>query len=294
MATRKKSQIRVETGPRGRMSGRLILDNFLPKLVFSIRNASRTVAILLTLWSPLSHATTLTPAGAAVLVFHRFGQTASSTIETDAALDDQLAWLASHVSVGPLRSVIDPQDGNIRPADRPCVAITVDDGHQSVYTDFYPRVLRYRLPVTLFIYPSAISNASYALTWPQLAEMQASGLVDIESHTYWHPNFRVEKAHRSPSSYRSFVDMQLSRSKQVIEARLGRAVTMLAWPYGIYDEDLEAAATRAGYIAGFGLGNTSVLPGSNMLALPRIAISDNDRSTRLASILATVCPRNKD
>jgi peptidoglycan/xylan/chitin deacetylase (PgdA/CDA1 family) len=44
------------------------------------------------------------------------------------------------------------------------VAITVDDGHLSVYTELYPLILKHRPPVTLFIYPSAISNASYALT----------------------------------------------------------------------------------------------------------------------------------
>jgi Polysaccharide deacetylase len=47
--------------------------------------------------------------------------------------------------------------------------------------------------VTLFVYPSAVSNAAYALTWEQLRELQATGLVDIQSHTYWHPNFREEK-----------------------------------------------------------------------------------------------------
>jgi hypothetical protein len=72
---------------------------------------------------------------------------------------------------------------------RLCVAITVDDGHRSVYTDLYPRIVRLRQPVTLFIYPSAISNAPYALTWAKLSEMARSGLVDEQSHTYWHPNF---------------------------------------------------------------------------------------------------------
>jgi hypothetical protein len=51
------------------------------------------------------------------------------------------------------------------------------------------------IPVSLFIYPSAISNASYELTWKQLKEMHASGLVDIESHTYWHPDLSMEKSH---------------------------------------------------------------------------------------------------
>ncbi len=228
--------------------------------------------------------------GAAILVYHRFGPTAASTTVSDAALDEQLAWLASHVRVAPLRSVIESLRVGSIAADRPCVAITADDGHRSVYTDLYPRILRYRLPVTLFIYPSAISNASYALTWPQLTEMAASGFVDVQSHTYWHPNFHQEKAHRSPADYRAFVSMQLARPKSVLEARMGKPVDMLAWPYGIVDDALEAAAASAGYTAAFTLADRAARPGMDMLALPRFWISDGDRTARLRTELATACP----
>jgi nucleotide-binding universal stress UspA family protein/peptidoglycan/xylan/chitin deacetylase (PgdA/CDA1 family) len=231
-----------------------------------------------------------TPDGAAILVYHRFGPTASSTTVSDAALDDQLAWLASHVRVAPLRLVIEALRSGSPAAERPCVAITADDGHQSIYTDLYPRICRYRLPVTLFIYPSAISNAPYALTWAELSEMVASGLVSVQSHTYWHPNFHQEKARRSPADYRDFVDTQLVHSKQRLETQLGRPVDMLAWPFGIYDDELGGAARRAGYIAGFILGDRIAVPGANPLALPRLWMSDSDRASRLAAMLATACP----
>lgn len=228
--------------------------------------------------------------GAAILVYHRFGPTAGSTMVSDAALDEQLAWLASHVRVAPLRSVVAALHAGNASSGRPCVAITADDGHRSVYTDLYPRIRRYGLPVTLFIYPSAISNASYALTWQELTEMVGSGLVDVQSHTYWHPNFHQEKARRTPADYRDFVAMQLTRSKQVLETRIGRPVDMLAWPYAIYDDELEAAASRAGYVAGFILGNRPALPDTDMLALPRIWVSDSDRAARLAATVAAACP----
>jgi peptidoglycan/xylan/chitin deacetylase (PgdA/CDA1 family) len=231
-----------------------------------------------------------TQSGAAILVYHRFGPTAGSTTVSDAALDEQLGWLASHAHVAPLRSVVEALRAGETSANRPCVAVTADDGHGSVYTDLYPRILRYRLPITLFIYPSAISNASYALTWAQLTEMTGSGLVDIQSHTYWHPNFQQEKMHRSAADYRQFVDTQLLRSKQVLEARVGRTVNMLAWPFAIHDQDLEAAAARAGYDAGFLLGNRAAKLGTDMLALPRFWISDSDRTAQLAAILSTACP----
>jgi peptidoglycan/xylan/chitin deacetylase (PgdA/CDA1 family) len=231
-----------------------------------------------------------TESGAAILVYHRFGPVAGPTMVSDAALDQQLDWLRSHAHVAPLRSVIDALHTG-ETANHACSAITVDDGHRSVYTDLYPRILRYRLPVTLFIYPSAISKVSYALTWSQLIEMTDSGLVDVQSHTYWHPNFHDERARRSPTAYREFVDMQLSRSRQVLEAHIGRPVDMLAWPFAIHDEELESAAAKAGYRVGFLLDNRAARAGTNVLALPRFWISDSDRSVRLAAMLAEAeCP----
>lgn len=247
-----------------------------------MRNFVVTLAIWCALLVPVSAQN-----GAAILVYHRFGAIAASTTVSDVALDEQLAWLAAHARVGPLRAVIAGLHSGA--TERPCVAITADDGHRSVYSDLYPRILHYRLPVTLFIYPSAISNASYALTWQQLNEMVASGLVDVQSHTYWHPNFHQERARRSPADYHDFVDVQLVRSKQVLEARIGRPVEMLAWPFEIHDEDLEAAAIRAGYAAAFTLGNRAATAASDVMALPRFWISDGDRSARLATIVGRAC-----
>jgi peptidoglycan/xylan/chitin deacetylase (PgdA/CDA1 family) len=118
------------------------------------------------------------------------------------------------------------------------VVITVDDGHESVYTQMFPLVEQYRIPVTLFIYPSAISNASYAMTWEQLRELQGSGLFNIQSHTYWHPNFKHEKKRLTPEQYEKLVDLQLTKSKDILERQLGVHVDMLAWPFGIYDDEL--------------------------------------------------------
>ena len=43
---------------------------------------------------------------AEILVYHRFGPAVAFTTVLDAALDEQLAWLASHVRVAPLREVL--------------------------------------------------------------------------------------------------------------------------------------------------------------------------------------------
>lgn len=210
-----------------------------------------------------------------ILVYHRFDpvRLGLTTIQTT-AFQQQLDWLdAHHYKVIPLQAVAAWLGGTGPAPTGQTAVITVDDGNVSVFTQLYPIILRRHLHVTLFIYPSAISNAAYALTWEQLAEMENSGLVDVQSHTYWHPNFHTERAHRTPADYSAFVDFQLSRSRAVLERRLGIKVTMLAWPYGIFDPQLEAAARQAGYLYAFAFAGGQVHPGDDLLAIPRIPIS---------------------
>jgi len=244
--------------------------------------AAVTLAAGLTLAALLGGAPT-GPARAAdapsvpILVYHRLDPAhPGPTTVTTPVFEAQLIWLRQHgYQVVRLRPLIDVWRHGALPAH--AVAITADDGHRSVYTQMFPLIRRYGVPVTLFIYPSAISRADYALTWEQLREMQESGLVDVQSHTYWHPDFRVERARLDAEAYHRFVDVQLTRSRSVLREHLGGAVDLLAWPYGIVDPELEQAATRAGYVAAFGFGGGPARATDDILALPRVIISDRDR-----------------
>ncbi len=109
------------------------------------------------------------------------------------------------------------------------MVLTADDGHRTVYSDMFPLIQRLKIPVTLFIYPSAISNADYAMTWAQLAEMKASGLVDIQSSHLLASQFqRREASVSAPAAYEKFTQDQLLKSKAVLEQRFGEKVT--SWP----------------------------------------------------------------
>lgn len=228
-------------------------------------------------------------AGIPILVYHRFDpRAAGSTTVTVAVFEEQLGWLSRHgYRIVPLHEAVAEGNGTAPRQRDLSAAITIDDGHVSVYTVLFPLIRKARIPVTLFIYPSAISNASYALTWKQLREMEASGLVDVESHTFWHPNFKIERRRLDAADYQALVDTQLTRSKAILEQRLGKAVDQLAWPFGIVDIDLEAAARRAGYNTGFAYTGGPLQPGDDPLALPRIPVTDADRDGRLETLIAS-------
>jgi peptidoglycan/xylan/chitin deacetylase (PgdA/CDA1 family) len=236
--------------------------------------------------SPISTPTARAAQSFPILVYHRFGAGATelTTIRTQ-IFAQQLQWLHDNeIAVLPLHAVVDALKGGHAPGNGPAVVLTADDGHESIYTDMYPLILHYRVPVTLFIYPSAISNSKIALTWPQLSEMVASGLVDVQSHTYWHPNFHVEKS-RLGSGYEPFVRKQLALSKTRIEEHTGREVDLLAWPFGIHDQQLEQLASESGYVAAFTIDRKRAQPGDDLFALPRFEVTDGDRGARFGVLV---------
>ncbi len=223
-----------------------------------------------------------------ILVYHRFGPAVTDDMTvTTPVFESQLRTLQERGhQVVSLRDLVAALRGAATALPHRAVVLTVDDGHRTVYTDLFPLIRRHRIPVTLFIYPSAISNANYALTWQQLAEMKESGLVDVHSHTFWHPNFNVERRRLAAPAYERFVQDQFTKSRAILEQRLGGKVDLLAWPFGIYDAELMQWAQAAGYIAAFSIERRAVTRTEKLMALPRYLVVDADRGARFEALLA--------
>lgn len=228
-----------------------------------------------------------------ILLYHRFGTAAGGDMTvTMTVFEQQLRILRDGgfrvISLAELIGYLGNREA-VLPSKS--VVITSDDGHISVYQKMFPIIRRERMPVTLFIYPSAISNADYAMTWAQLREMHATGLVDIQSHTFWHPNFMIESKRLSPDAYRHFVMDQLQRSKKVLEQALGAKVDLLAWPFGLYDADLIRAAEAAGYAAAVTIERRPVTVADSVMILPRYIVTNGDTGAAFRRLLS--CPGDK-
>jgi len=223
-----------------------------------------------------------------ILLYHRFGPVvADSMTVTTKVFEWQMKYLKGNgYTAIPLRQLVDYYLRKGPPPPPRSVVIAADDGHKSVYTDMFPLVKKYRFPVTLFIYPSAISNASYAMTWDQLREIKKSGLMDVQSHTYWHPNFGKEKKRLKPDEYEKFVGMQLKKSAQKLEKELGVHVDMLAWPFGIYDDELILKARDAGYCAAFTIERRHAAGTDNIMKLPRYIMVNADQGKTFERLLS--------
>lgn len=218
-----------------------------------------------------------------ILTYHRFNPdhapgATTVTTRTFAAQMNRIAALG--IPVVPLRALF---DGTVLPPR--AIAITADDGHRSVFTEMFPILKAHRFPATLFLNPPGLGQGSY-LRFPELLEMQASGLIDCEPHTISHPNFNTERARRGPDAFAAFLRHELEDSRTMLRNRLGGAQDLLAWPYGLHDPALEAAAQAAGYTAAFALGGRAAPMDAPKFAIPRYQVYETDLGSRFDAILA--------
>jgi peptidoglycan/xylan/chitin deacetylase (PgdA/CDA1 family) len=152
----------------------------------------------------------------------------------------------------------------------------------------FPIVKKYKIPVTLFIYPQTISRGKNAMTWEELKELQNTGLFDIQSHTYSHPNFKQVKKRLNASAYSEFVTNELVNSKKILEEKLAKKITLLAWPFGIYDNYLQQQAAKAGYVMAFSIDARPANKSFQPMSQPRFMIVEPQTDQIFAGIVNQV------
>lgn len=193
-----------------------------------------------------------------ILCYHRFGPSATKMVMPPSSFEAQLRWLADNgYRVVPLAAVEAFLAGRAGLPER-SVVITIDDGYESVYRHAFPLLKRFGFPATLFVYTDFVGGGD-ALTWGQMQEMQASGLVDIQSHSKSHRNLVERIAGESDERYRQAIETELRVPRETLERRLpGAKVRHLAYPYGDANEAVIDTAGRQGVVLA-----ATVSPGGN-------------------------------
>jgi peptidoglycan/xylan/chitin deacetylase (PgdA/CDA1 family) len=213
-----------------------------------------------------------------ILCYHNFNPTVPGSMTlTPERLDAQFRWLKDNgYTFIPLQTAVEYLQGKRSSLPEKSVVITADDGWQSVYKYLIPLAKKYNIPVTLFIYPETISHGKNAMTWDELKELQATGLFDVQGHTYSHPNFKQAKRRMSSDAYQKFVANELGNSKKILEEKMGKKISYLAWPFGIYDSYLEDQAAKAGYAMAFTIDYRTANRGFRPMAQPRFMIIQSE------------------
>jgi peptidoglycan/xylan/chitin deacetylase (PgdA/CDA1 family) len=126
---------------------------------------------------------------------------------------------------------------------------------------------------------AAEGDFSGILNWEEGREMEASGLVDIQSHTHFHREYFSSRdgGERLDPLRAEALSRDLQQSKSLIESRLRKTCRYLAWPWGKYDPEAVALARKAGFE---GIATTAKgvnVPGADGSAIKRIVAKSGDK-----------------
>lgn len=205
---------------------------------------------------------------AVVLTYNRFGEDRLPATNTRPdQLDAHIAELKSGgYTVLPLPQVVEAVRTG-KPLPDKAVALTLDDTALSVWQVAWPKLKAAGLPVTLFVVTDEIDrDGPDRLNWDNLREMVASGLVTIATKGATHSHL--------PTQATAIIADDLARARARLEAELGQAPALFAWPYGEMSRDAAEVVRAAGFTAAFGQHSGPVWSKSDPFFLPRFALNE--------------------
>jgi peptidoglycan/xylan/chitin deacetylase (PgdA/CDA1 family) len=210
-----------------------------------------------------------------VLCYHAVSDTWDAELSvTPRSLRRQLAALTSQVWVGTTFT-----EAVTRPPTPKTMAVTFDDAFDSVRTRAAPLLADLGIPATVFVptdWPGRImrwpgighwAGTAYAdelaaMSWDDLRALSGLGW-EIGAHTCSHVHL--------PRLDCAAIQRELTESRAVCEAEIGRPCRSVAYPFGEADERVLRAASTAGFEAAAGLSSGAFVSPSRF-AWPRVGV----------------------
>jgi peptidoglycan/xylan/chitin deacetylase (PgdA/CDA1 family) len=170
--------------------------------------------------------------------------------------------------------------------------VTFDDGFKSVLAA-KPVLDELGFPGTVFVVTQYVESGE-RLSWPGIErwlagpdahEMEPLGWADLELLTAagWEIGSHTRSHRLLVALDDALLDEELTDSRQVLASHLDRCDS-IAYPYGVADGRVVAAAARAGYVAGCTL--MRLQPVADPYRRARIGLSGVDRGLRLRAQLS--------
>jgi biofilm PGA synthesis lipoprotein PgaB len=279
--------------------------------------------VFCSLWSVQSHAVAFQ-----ALCYHDVRDDVTKNLDADSAavstqrLIAHFSWFKQHgfqpVSI---QDLLDAREGKKNLPEKPLL-LTFDDGYQSFYSRVFPLLKLFNYPAVLGLETAWLSAPPEAqidygtketrprdffLDWGKIREMQASGWVELASHSHdlhhgelSNPQGNTQAAaisrrydpktqqYEGDAHYEQRVRNDLKTSMDIIEQHTGVRPRAMVWPYGAYNQKTIEMAKDLGMPITLSLDEGEFVGFSDSAHLDRVArllidanIETNDLNWRL-------------
>jgi peptidoglycan/xylan/chitin deacetylase (PgdA/CDA1 family) len=177
--------------------------------------------------------------GLRILTYHRVDLDGADPFAVPPkAFRRQMEALSRTGVVAPLKESVEAM---IRGDDKLLrIAITFDDGTADFLSQAAPILEQFSLPATLYVNPDRVGSPGF-LGWEDLRRLSSMG-VSVESHGMDHQSMGQLSQEQ--------IRIQVTSSRRILEDRLGKEVTSLAYPFGTvrdFNQQVKEQVQRAGY-----------------------------------------------
>ncbi len=144
------------------------------------------------------------------------------------------------------------------------IILSFDDGYISIYKNVFPLLKKYNSKIVLSIVGKSTDdyskvsddNINYAvITWDHVYEMDQSGLVEIQNHTYNLHKIRNGRygcypmANESVTHYEEVITEDITTLQDKIMSVTDKTPTTFTYPYGKYNDLTESIIKKLGFKA---------------------------------------------
>lgn len=148
------------------------------------------------------------------------------------------------------------------------ICLTFDDGYLDFWTHVFPMLKKYSAKATVFINPELteyhiprktledytcgrasldeITTHGY-LSWEEMAEMEQSGLVDVQSHTYTHTKHFISdrlKGFHNPGYDNTYLAFNLTSNVDVFRYSKEQVQKLMPFGYPVFEQAASVMARK--------------------------------------------------
>ncbi len=236
--------------------------------------------------------------------------------------DEQIRWLLDHgyhfIKVDDILKYRKYKT----PLPDKAVLLTFDDGYQSVYTNAYPVLKKYKIPTVIALvgswlnakdkvdFSGQIIDRNKFLSQTEIKEMVASGLVEVASHSYnlhhgilGNPQGNMQpavttrqylsdtKSYEEENSYKERIKNDLAQNNNFLKEYTGQKPRVMVWPYGHYNKIVRTIAESLEMPVGLTLDDGSNTRLTPLWGLRRILV---DGKMTLKDLEVNMWSRNEN
>jgi peptidoglycan/xylan/chitin deacetylase (PgdA/CDA1 family) len=157
------------------------------------------------------------------------------------------------------------------------VGLSFDDGYLDVAENAVPVLAVHGFSATVFVATGVVDGGAFPtwyerppplLGWDEIVELQRGGVLEFGAHTVTHPNLLALEGAEARA--------EIAGSKTELEARLGRPVTLFAYPAGLFGRRERRLVAEAGFRFAVSCEPGVNLPTTDRFALRRRQIDARD------------------